>query len=236
MRSPGFLPARDGLADRMAGFVAHLRMNGLKLGPGETGDALAVLSLVDATDPTQARAGAARAAGAGRRWLAHVRRSVRRLLVQCRQTARGTRHRHMCGSNRRVRHCGSRISTTDRKGPTTKRRPTTPDDDGDRATAEGTDGRLIATRTDESARRDLRELMDEDSLRDAEAARAADGPRDPRPPVATAQAGAARRGNWTCGAFSAPAWRAAASRWTCTARRGPTGRCGSWRFATSAAR
>ena len=26
----------DGIADRMSGFIAHLRMNGLKLGPADT--------------------------------------------------------------------------------------------------------------------------------------------------------------------------------------------------------
>ena len=38
-------PARAaGLADRMAGFIAHLRMNGMRVGPAETGDALAALA------------------------------------------------------------------------------------------------------------------------------------------------------------------------------------------------
>ena len=50
-------PARaTGVADRMAGFLAHLRMNGLRLGVGETGDALAALEAVEATDVTQVRA------------------------------------------------------------------------------------------------------------------------------------------------------------------------------------
>ncbi|MDZ4364426.1 hypothetical protein, partial [Brevundimonas sp.] len=49
-------PARaSGIAERIAGFVAHLRMNGLKPGPGETADALAVLDLVTATDPAEVR-------------------------------------------------------------------------------------------------------------------------------------------------------------------------------------
>ena len=49
-------PARaSGLADRMSGFIAHLRMNGLRVGPKETADALAALSAVEATDFGQAR-------------------------------------------------------------------------------------------------------------------------------------------------------------------------------------
>jgi uncharacterized protein len=44
-----------GPADRMAGFMAHLRLNGLKVGVEETGKALAALSTVQATEVTEAR-------------------------------------------------------------------------------------------------------------------------------------------------------------------------------------
>jgi uncharacterized protein len=44
-----------GPADRMAGFMAHLRLNGLKVGVEETGKALAALSNVQATEVTEAR-------------------------------------------------------------------------------------------------------------------------------------------------------------------------------------
>jgi uncharacterized protein with von Willebrand factor type A (vWA) domain len=48
--------ARDpGPAARMAGFVAHLRDNGLRLGVGETGIALDALTHVNAADPHDAR-------------------------------------------------------------------------------------------------------------------------------------------------------------------------------------
>ena len=49
-------PARaTGPADRMAGFIAHLRLNGLKVGVEETGMALAALAAVQATDVAEAR-------------------------------------------------------------------------------------------------------------------------------------------------------------------------------------
>ncbi len=159
-------PSRaQGVADRMAGFVAHLRMNGLKLGPGETAEALAALGAVEATDPGAARlalrallvpdaegwrkfddlfgaywfnAGKQRAATSS----AHVRV----------QSARPTLWRpHLDGED------GAEAAGE-----------TTPGD-GDGA-AEGVDGRLIATRTENLRKRDLRELMDEDSLRAAERA------------------------------------------------------------------
>ena len=48
--------ARDpGPAARMAGFVAHLRDNGLRLGVGETGIALDALTHINAADPNDAR-------------------------------------------------------------------------------------------------------------------------------------------------------------------------------------
>lgn len=44
-----------GPADRLAGFMAHLRMNGFKIGVQETGAALAALRSVNAWDETEAR-------------------------------------------------------------------------------------------------------------------------------------------------------------------------------------
>ena len=47
--------ARDPGPDaRMAGFLAHLRAHGLRLGVGETDTALRALTTIDAADPTQA--------------------------------------------------------------------------------------------------------------------------------------------------------------------------------------
>jgi len=49
-------PARAaGPADRLAGFVAHLRLNGIAAGPAETAAAMQALLAVDAADPNQAR-------------------------------------------------------------------------------------------------------------------------------------------------------------------------------------
>jgi uncharacterized protein with von Willebrand factor type A (vWA) domain len=48
--------ARDpGPAARMAGFVGHLRENGLRLGVGETGLALDALCHINAANPVEAR-------------------------------------------------------------------------------------------------------------------------------------------------------------------------------------
>lgn len=49
-------PARaDGAGERLSGFMAHLRLNGLKAGPQETALALDALAAVNAADPAEAR-------------------------------------------------------------------------------------------------------------------------------------------------------------------------------------
>ena len=45
----------EGVADRMAGFMAHLRMNGMNVGVAETETALLALNAIDAVEPSQAR-------------------------------------------------------------------------------------------------------------------------------------------------------------------------------------
>ncbi|KUJ76631.1 vWA domain-containing protein [Ruegeria profundi] len=162
-------PSRaDGLSDRMSGFIAHLRMNGLRVGPRETGDALAALTAVNATDVRQARQ-ALRAVLAGdsedwRRfddlfdayWFnmgkqrkgaaqtSHVRVQTAKPMIwqQNDQTEKGAN------------------SDTDQKATADPR---------DRS-ATGIDGKLVATRQADLSRQDLRELLDEQSLLQAEKA------------------------------------------------------------------
>lgn len=155
-----------GLADRMAGFVAHLRMNGFAVGPRDTGDALAALAAVNATDPAQAR------------------EALRVLLVA---DADGWRrfddlfdaYWFNAGKQREDKAMNPHIKVQSARqtlwqphlepeggGAASEEEADQPDaGDGE---AEGRDGRLIATRTGNLSRRDLRELMDEDSLRQAE--------------------------------------------------------------------
>ncbi|MDJ0628952.1 MAG: VWA domain-containing protein [Rhodobacter sp.] len=162
-------PARaSGLAGRMTGFIAHLRMNGLRLGPQETADALQALSLIDATDPGQARDALASLlvpdADGWRRfddlfdayWFnAGKEREDRAANPHVRvQSARPTLWQPHFDDGRGDDSPGGAPESAD-------------DGDGE---AEGTDGRLIATRTQNLTRRDLRELMDDDSLARAEAA------------------------------------------------------------------
>lgn len=162
-------PSRaDGLSDRMSGFIAHLRMNGLRVGPRETGDALAALAAVNATDVQQARqALCAVLAGDSEDWrrfddlfdaywfnmgkqrkgaaqTSHVRVQAAKPMIwqQNDQTEKGEN------------------SDTDQKATADPR-------DG---SATGIDGKLVATRQADLSRQDLRELMDEQSLLQVEKA------------------------------------------------------------------
>ncbi|WP_323770318.1 vWA domain-containing protein [Antarctobacter sp.] len=159
-------PSRaEGLADRMAGFIAHLRMNGLRLGPGETVAALAALSEVEASAPDQAR------------------RALKALLVPDAEGWRrfddlfdgywfnaGKKRQGQANTHVRVQSAKPALWQTHLGDDGAEQDGDAGQPDGGDGEAEGIDGRLIATRTEALSRRDLRELMDEDSLRAAEKA------------------------------------------------------------------
>ena len=162
-------PARaQGLADRMSGFIAHLRMNGLQVGPQETGDALAALALVEATDVRQARdALCALMAGDADDW-----RRFDELFDSYWFNAGKQRNAVARNTHVRVQSAKPMIwqdtAESGEAGQSAAEDATTPDlGEGQ---GEGVDGKLIATRTDNLSRRDLRELMDEEALRQAETA------------------------------------------------------------------
>lgn len=169
MKATRFPAQAAGPADRMAGFMAHLRMNGYRTGPAETMDALAALGAVTATDPGTARL------------------AMKTLLASGEDAWRGfddlyDAYWFNTGKQRQVEVKADQIRTQaarptlwqpdhgdelggDDRASTDDARP----DAGD-SESEGADGRLIATRTDNLTRRDLRELMDEDGVRAAERA------------------------------------------------------------------
>lgn len=163
-------PSRaDGLADRMSGFIAHLRMNGLRVGPRETGDALAALSAVNATDRDDARqALCALLAGDAEDWRRFDELFDAYWFNAGKQRAGTAKNAHVRvqSAKPRIWQQNKRDGAEDR---TARDDEATSPDPGE-GEAEGADGKLIATRTANLTRRDLRELMDEDALRQAEAA------------------------------------------------------------------
>lgn len=166
MRATRFPAQASGPAERMAGFMAHLRMNGLRAGPRETSDALAALGAVDATNPAEARM-ALKALLApnhdGWEKFDDLYDAYWFNAGKQRQGQVKTDHLRTQAAHPTLwqSHMGDDADTGDDGGQDA--RP-----DGGDGIAEGIDGRLIATRTENLTRRDLRELMDEDSLRAAE--------------------------------------------------------------------
>ncbi len=159
-------PSRaDGLADRMSGFIAHLRLNGLRVGPKETGDALVALSKVEATDTDQARqALCAVLAGDAEDWRRFDGLFDAYWFNAGKQRSGVAQNTHVRVQSAKPMIWQSHEHGAD--GAETGSGDTTPDS-SDRE-AEGKDGKLIATRTANLSRRDLRELMDEHSLKQAE--------------------------------------------------------------------
>ncbi|WP_282154097.1 vWA domain-containing protein [Ruegeria atlantica] len=162
-------PSRaSGLADRMSGFIAHLRMNGMRVGPAETGDALAVLAEVEATDLPQARqALCVLLAGDAEDWRRFDDLFDAYWLNAGKQRTGVAQTAHV-----RVQSAKPMIwqqeSHDIQESSSDSDQDATPDaGDGE---AVGRDGKLIATRTANLSRRDLRELMDEDALKQAEQA------------------------------------------------------------------
>lgn len=159
----------DGIADRMSGFIAHLRMNGLKLGPADTRDALAAMGFINALDPETVRL-------ALRSLLAVDSDSWRRFdgLFDAYWFNAGRTRTKASSPHVRVQLAQPRLwqghlDARDDTGPAADQDGESTPDSGAQD-AEGMDGRLIATRTENLRKRDLRELMDERSLREAERA------------------------------------------------------------------
>ncbi|MGI3187142.1 vWA domain-containing protein [Nioella aestuarii] len=154
-----------GPAARMAGFVAHLRENGLRLGSQETQTALEALTLVDASDPDKARA-ALKAVCTGCRddslrfdelfksyWMDMGRVRQRVVPKQTPQNAEDNVH-----------------SSRDAAGEETAGgagQATAPDGGDGEAESDG-EGKLIATEMQNLSKRDLRDLVRPEEVAAAE--------------------------------------------------------------------
>lgn len=154
-------PARAaGPADRMAGFMAHLRANGLQVGVADTGAALEALAAVNAVDEAEARM------------------ALKAVCATCREDfARFDDLFAAYWQNRgREREGKARAATSERQrssraadpsGRTGTGRADRPDQDGaGEAEAEG-EGRLTGSRTANLMRIDLREVVAPEDMAEA---------------------------------------------------------------------
>ncbi len=163
-------PARAlGLADRMSGFIAHLRLNGMKMGALDAGGALAALSEVDATDANQARqAMCAVLTGDAEDWRRFDELFDAYWFNAGAQRSGTAKNKHARVQSAKPMIWQSSTQAEDKPRSGSEQVTTTPDcGEGE---GEGVDGKLIATRTPNLSRRDLRELMDEETLKQAETA------------------------------------------------------------------
>ncbi len=160
-----FAAADPGPAARVSGFFAHLREHGFRLGVAETQTALKALACVNPTDPSDAR-GALKSVCAGcldevaqfdalfdAFWMADGR--VRQKIVT-------SQHQTMPQNTRSSRTDETRSSNQTGS-------PHAPQEVGDQESdyADGT-GRLMATRSQNLMKKDLRELVSVEDIRAAE--------------------------------------------------------------------
>jgi len=158
----------DGVAERMTGFMAHLRLNGINVGVAETEISLLALNSIEATEPDQARLALKSicANDADRYakfdelfnayWYARGRRRERH------QTTKEIPHEKDRWSNRSQLDNSMQASgsgTTD-----------TPDNnsDGDGDAEQSGDGKLVASTMVNINKADLREFMKPEDLERAE--------------------------------------------------------------------
>ena len=156
--------ARDpGPAARMAGFIAHLRENGLRLGVAEADTAMAAISEIDAIHPDDCRK-ALRAVCTGCKdeaerfdalfdsfWM-DMGRVKQKIVPNQTANLNDNVHSSRDGQGEDLGAAGS---------------ATAPDDDGGEADSDGT-GKLIATKQHNLSRRDLRDLVRPEDIADAE--------------------------------------------------------------------
>lgn len=157
-------PARaSGPADRMAGFMAHLRLNGLGVGVADTATALAALGQVNALDATEARL-ALRAVCAGSE--DELRRFDDLFAAYWFNAGRvhsGTSTKSNAASHRARSAPPDRIAAAGGHG-----RADAPDQGTGEAETRG-DGRLIAARLANIGKTDLRDLVTPEAIAEAEA-------------------------------------------------------------------
>ena len=157
-------PARaSGPGARMAGFIAHLRDGGLRLGPSETAAALEALTQVEAQDPQEARL-ALKALCCGDReefarfddlFDAYWRNSGReRVSVRPGESA-GARNQHRAQEVEGLAGSGAG-------------RPEAPDDEGEGEAAHEGEGRLVGARMRNLMQVDLRQLVTPQDIAAAE--------------------------------------------------------------------
>jgi len=158
-----FATRDPGPAARVAGFMAHLRGNGLRLGVGETETALAALAQVQATNPSEARM-ALRAVCTGS---ADEARAFDAMFDAYWLNGGRVATRMAPGSDANLSHTRSTATADgpEAAGAGDRHAP----DGSDEGQAEGGgEGRLVATGVDSLMKKDLRDIVSREDITQAE--------------------------------------------------------------------
>jgi uncharacterized protein with von Willebrand factor type A (vWA) domain len=174
MPTTRFPERASGPAERLAGFMAHLRLNGIRAGPQETGAALAALIAIAAERPREARLALKSLLATGRDAWGRFDELFDAYWFNAGRERAGTAPAARARSTGRpalwTSHLGEGLEKATGSGLPVAAAEDDDDDEGT-ASGEGT-GQLIASRTEALMHRDLRELTDPNEL--AEAARTAE--------------------------------------------------------------
>ncbi|MCY4316605.1 MAG: VWA domain-containing protein [Roseovarius sp.] len=166
MKATRFPSRAKGVADRITGFTGHLRMNGLPVGPSETADSLAALSHINAVSPGEVRLALKTLLAPNMDIWNRFDDLFDSYWYNAGSKRQGKANEHVRVQSARPVLWQNHFENVSRSGENSDQ--SAPDSgEGD---SEGMDGRLIATKTESLAKRDLRELTDEETLKEAEAA------------------------------------------------------------------
>lgn len=161
------LPSRPGPTARLRGFMAHLRLNGFAVGPGESETALAFLGASDPADATAARL-------ALKTMLSGDRGQWERFdaLFDAYWFGRGVRTVARAADQAGVRHDAKRPAIWSRALPPERGEVPGPaarhDPEGGEAALPAGTGRLVASRREALQRADLRALVSPEDMAEAE--------------------------------------------------------------------
>ncbi len=163
---PSRFPARETIAGRMSGFIAHLRENGIIAGPPETGLALEALSNIDAVDTEEVRMALKTVCASD-----FDQRSRFDDLFNAYWMNKGLVRQRQQKSEEKWRpqplhtsHLARQEGSTDGSG-----EADAPDDDGEGEAETSGEGKLVGSRVTNFAKTDLRTLMTPEDLARAEA-------------------------------------------------------------------
>lgn len=151
-----------GPADRLAGFMAHLRLNGMGLGMPDTGLALAALTHIAATDRTEARLALKAICTKSAEDFARFDD-----LFAAFWTNRGRERDGHATPKANERQRSQQVS--EQQAMTGSGRAERPDSDGKGEVEQSGDGRLVGSRIRNLMRIDLRDVVNKDDMAEAEA-------------------------------------------------------------------